>query len=85
MIPAVFTQFFVTICTYNAPIGYACRIIDFFWIYEEKIIFDAIMHLLKFQMEKILLMDIEAMHKYIKSDIIFDVVKTYGIEKALPF
>ncbi len=43
------------------------------------------MHLLKIKLEKILLMDIEAMHKYIKSDIIFDVVKSYGIEKALPF
>lgn len=85
MIPAVFTQFFVTICTYNAPIEYACRIIDFFWIYEEKIIFDAIMHLLKIKLDKILSMDVEAMHKYIKSDIIFDVVKTFGIEKALPF
>ena len=84
MIPAVFTQFFVTICTYNAPIEYAYRIIDLFWIYEEKIIFDAILHLLKIRLHKLILMDVEKMHRYIKSDIVIDVVNTFGIQKALP-
>jgi hypothetical protein len=85
MIPALFTQHFVTICNYNAPIEYSSRIVDLFWIYEEKIILDAIMHLLKLQISKILLMGVEEMHIYIKKDIINDVVMTYGIQKALPF
>ena len=84
MIPAVFTQFFVTLCSYNAPIEYACRIIDLFWIYEEKIIFDAILHLLKLQYEKLITMDAENMHRYIKTDMIYDVINTHGLEKAFP-
>jgi hypothetical protein len=59
MFEAVFTQYFLTLFSYNAPIEYAKRVVDLFWLYEEKAIFDCIIHILDLQKEKLMKMDCE--------------------------
>jgi hypothetical protein len=44
--PGVFTHFITTIFTYNCPLEYSNKVLDLFWIYEDKIIIDCIIHLL---------------------------------------
>jgi hypothetical protein len=85
MFPAVFTHFFVTLFSYNIPIEYANRVIDLFWIFEEKIILDCLIHILKIQKNKMMEMELEILHHYIRSDIVLDTILVYGLQKALPF
>ena len=53
MFTASFTHFFVSIFSYNIPIEYSNRVMDMFWILEEKAIFDCLIHLLKLQENKL--------------------------------
>lgn len=80
-----FTHFFLTLFCYNTPIGLSLRVIDLFWVYEEKIIFDAIIALLSLQKEKMILMKNEELLSYIKSDLVFDTVKEYGVDKIINY
>ena len=56
---AVFTHFFITIFSYNVPIEYAFRVMDLFFILEEKIIFECIIKLLSLKKDKLLEMKSE--------------------------
>ena len=58
-INGVFTHYFLTIFTCGVPVEYANRVMDLFWIYEEKIIFDCLIHLLKLKKELIFKMQVE--------------------------
>ena len=85
MFSAVFPHFFLTLFSYNIPIEYANRVLDLFWLYEEKIILDCIIHILSLQEEKLMIMEIEELHHYIRGDIVLDTINMYGLQKALPF
>lgn len=56
---ACFSHFYLTIFSYNIPIEYANRVMDMFWILEEKAIFDSIIHIIKLQEEKLLKMNFD--------------------------
>ncbi len=83
--PGIFTHYFVTLFSYDAPIEYTSRIIDLFWLYEEKIIFDAIIHLLKIQSLKLMEMQDDELYNHLRKKLIIDVINTYGLEFALPY
>jgi len=80
----VFTHYFVTIFSGYVPIEYANRVMDLFWVYEEKIIFDCLIHLLKLKKEKLMKMTLEDLFVYLKSDLVKECMKDYGLEKSLP-
>ncbi len=82
---AVFTQYFVTLFSYNCPIEYANRVIDFFWIYEEKIIYDCIIHIFDLQKFILMQMDIDQLVPYIRDKIVTDCMNSWGLQGALPF
>jgi len=81
---AVFTQFFLTIFSYNIPIEYAYRVMDLFFILEEKIIFECLLKLLSLKEDKILSMEYEEIFHYIKNDIVNDCIQDFGVEGSLP-
>lgn len=58
MFIGLFSPFFITLFTYNIPIEYSVRVLDLFWIYQENIILDCLVHLLK--MSKFKLLNLEA-------------------------
>jgi hypothetical protein len=64
MFAACFSHFYLTIFSYNIPIEYANRIIDMFWIFEEKAIFDSLIHILRLQEKKLMKMSLDV--NYIK-------------------
>lgn len=57
MLKASITPYFLSIFTYKVPIEYALRILDLFWIYQDQVIYDALIHLLDITQNKILKMD----------------------------
>ena len=59
---AVFTQYFITIFSYNVPIEYSFRVMDLFFILEEKIIFECIFKLLHLKEAKIRTMNLEVIY-----------------------
>lgn len=97
--PAVFSQYFLTLFSYNTPIEYANRVVDLFWIYEEKIILDCLIHILKLNKDRILLMEIEVKYynlslffqlkqdliHFIRDDIVTDTIEEHGMQASLPF
>jgi hypothetical protein len=83
--PAVFTQYFVTLFSYNVPIEYANRVIDVFWIYEEKIIFDSLIHILDLQKELLMKLEVDQLFPYIRDRIVIDSINTHGLNNSLPF
>jgi len=80
----IFTHYFMTIFCGYVPVEYANRILDMFWIYEEKIIFEALIHLLRLKKDKIIKMSWEDLMVYLKSDLVKDCMRDYGLEKSLP-
>jgi len=58
---------------------------DLFWIYEDKIIIDCLIHVMKLKKKVLLEMCMEEMHIFIKNDIIKNCIKDYSLEKSLPF
>lgn len=81
----VSTHFFLTLFCYNTPIELSLRVIDLFWVYEEKIIFDVIISLLSLQKEKLLQMNNEELLLYLKSDLVFDLVNEYGVDTIINY
>lgn len=59
MFTGLFSPFFITMFSYNIPLEYSVRVLDLFWIYQEKVIFDCLIHLLKLTKNKLLNMDLE--------------------------
>ena len=59
MVNPIISPYFVSIFTYKVPIEYSVRILDLFWLYEDKVIYDALIHLLIISQNKILSMDFE--------------------------
>jgi hypothetical protein len=58
---------------------------DLFWIYEEKVIFDCLIHVLELQKEIIMKMDMGEVVRYIRDNMMIDCITTYGLQKSLPF
>jgi hypothetical protein len=85
MFPAVFTHFFVTLFSYNIPVEYANRVLDLFWIFEEKVIIDCLLHILDLQKGKLMKMGMEKLINYIRNDIVIDCIVEYGLQRSLPF
>lgn len=83
--PAVFSQYFVTLFSYNVPIEYANRVIDLFWIYEEKIIFDCLIHILEIQKAKLVKLELDELFPFIRDKIVIDCINSHGLENSLPF
>lgn len=81
---AMFSHYFISIFSYNVPLEYANRIFDFFWLMEEKIIIDSLIHLLNINKKKILKMELEELIPYIRGELVSDTISNYGIEQALP-
>ncbi len=61
----IFTHFFTTLFTHNSPIEYATRVIDLFWISDEKFLIDCVINLLRFKRESIKKMNMEVDNFYI--------------------
>jgi hypothetical protein len=59
MFAACFSHFYLTIFSYNIPIEFANRIMDMFWIFDEKAIFDSLIHIIKLQESKLLKMSLD--------------------------
>lgn len=83
--PAVFTQYFVTLFSYNCPIEYANKVFDLFWIYEEKVIFDCLIHILELQKYVLMKMDMDDLIRYIRDNIVIDCITNNGLQRSLPF
>jgi hypothetical protein len=81
---AMFSHYFISIFSYNVPLEYANRIFDFFWLLEEKIILDSLIHLLNINKKKIMSMELEKLIPYIRGELVSDTINNYGIEQALP-
>lgn len=81
---AIFSSYFITIFSYNVPLDYANRVFDFFWLKEENIIIDCLIHLLKLNENKIIKMPMEELVPYIRSELVNDSINNFGIENALP-
>ena len=67
------------------PIEYANRVIDMFWLYEEKIIFDCLIHIMTLQKDKLMSMEMEMIFPYIRDKMVIDTITLYGIQRSLPF
>jgi len=46
-VPGVFTHYFATMFSYNISLDYANRVIDYFWLENENVFYDCLIHLLK--------------------------------------
>lgn len=60
------------------------RIYDLFWIFDEKIIVDSLVHLLRLKKRRLLSMEAEEAHTYIRYHLVEECVRDFGIEKSLP-
>ncbi len=76
----IFSHFFLTVFTYNCPIDLSLRILDLFWVYEEKVIINTIINIIYLEKEKIKKMQNEELIIYLKNEIVFDVVEEYGVD-----
>lgn len=85
LISAIFQSYFLCLFSYNIDLEYTLRVIDYFWIYQEKTIIDCIIHLLCLNEELILNMNNEKIFTFLKSEIVNYSIKTYGIDKCLPY
>ncbi len=70
MLKTTLTPYFVSIFTYKVPVEYATRILDLFWIYQDQVIYDALIHLFEISQNKILNMDFEVKY-FIYENLIF--------------
>ena len=80
---ALFMPYFISIFCYCNCIEFANRILDLFWFYEEKIIIETIIHLLKLNEESILKTDMGLLFCLIR-DIVDRSIEKYGFENCLP-
>jgi len=62
MFNGLFSPFFITMFTYNIPVEYSVRVLDLFWIFQERIIFDCLVHLLKLSKTKLMRMEVEVIY-----------------------
>lgn len=76
----LFTHYFLTLFTYKCPKELSVRVIDLFWIYEEKIIFDVLLNIIQINQEKMKKMSSEDLLMYFNNDIIYDAVEKNGVD-----
>ena len=76
----IFTHFFLTVFTYNCPIELSFRILDLFWVYEEKVIINTIINIIYLKKEYMKNLEIEQLIVYLKNDIVFEVVEEFGVD-----
>ena len=74
------THYFLTLFTYDCPLDLSLRVIDLFWVYEEKVIFDIVVVLLRLKQDKLMTMDKEDIMVYLKKNLVFDVIEEKGID-----
>lgn len=67
------------------PLEYSTRIIDLFWVFQDQILYDALIHLLEISQYKIMKMDYEGILSYIRSDIVKENILEYGLDYCLPY
>jgi len=79
-----FSHFFISIFSYEVPLEYSNRVMDLFWVYEEKIIFECLIHLLRLKKDMLMSMNFEDSYVYCKKELVKDCIKEFGIEKSLP-
>lgn len=85
LITAIFSSYFLCLFSYNIDLEFTLRVIDYFWIYEEKVIIDCIIHLINLNQELILKMDHENILSFLKSELVNYSLKTHGIDKCIPY
>lgn len=83
MFSAMFTSFFVCIFSYNSSIEYSNRVFDLFWILEEKIIIECIIHLLNLNQVVLIDMELDQFFPFVSHIVDFSVEK-FGIERCFP-
>ncbi len=57
---------------------------DLFWLYEEKIIIDTLIHLMKIKRKLLLTLDKDELHLFLKNELVNSCLKEFTIEKCLP-
>ncbi len=55
----IFTHFFTTLFSHNSPLEYSVRVIDLFWVYDEKFLIDCVINLIRMKKECIRKMNME--------------------------
>ena len=84
-IHGIFSNFFLTIFTYNVYVEFSSRIFDMFFLLGEKVIIDTLIHLLKLQENKLLKMDMEQTVVYIRTTFVNDCIEENGIPVCIPY
>jgi len=59
MLKVTISPYFISIFSYKVPIEYATRIFDLFWIYQDQVIYDALIHLFQISQNKMIKIDDE--------------------------
>lgn len=60
------------------------RIFDLFWLYEETVVIDTLLLLVKLQKQIILSLDTDEMFIFIKDNLLKNSIEQFGIEKCIP-
>lgn len=81
----IFSHFFITLFSYNVYIEFSARIMDLFFLIEDKVIIDTLLHLLYLKQEELLKMNMEEIAIYIKNSFINDCIEEYGINYCIPY
>jgi hypothetical protein len=71
--------------SYNCPVEYANRVIDLFWLYEEKVILDCLIHILNLKKDVLMTMNMEKLFPYFRDKIVIDAINTFGLQKSIPY
>lgn len=83
LLSALFMPYFISIFCYCNCIEYANRILDLFWLYEEKIIIETIIHLLTINKEEILKTDMGLLFCCVR-DLVDNSIHKFGFENCFP-
>ena len=59
--------------------------VDLFWIYEEKVVLDCLLHILQLQKEILMTMGWDQLFPYLKDKLVIDAIKTNGLKNSLPY
>mmetsp|Transcript_6308 Transcript_6308/g.9365 ORF Transcript_6308/g.9365 Transcript_6308/m.9365 type:complete len:271 (-) Transcript_6308:1547-2359(-) len=79
----VFQPFLTTICTYNVPEDLATRVMDWFLLDGENVVYSFLVSVLKVSEHKILNMSGEELYKYLRKQVVLDALEEAGIDSIL--
>lgn len=80
---ALITPYFISIFSYNSPVEYANRVLDLFWFYQERIIMECLLHLLRLNEVYILSLEMDQMFGFIR-DMVEHSINKFGYENCFP-